>query len=179
MVLVLIIVGAALGSALFFVGMSKRHANAISRFEELDGRTKPVDMKAFRNLIALSEARYLEENLPAKVLRSIQRERALAAAEYVQRIAHNARVLSRLGQAARTNPDPEVARAATAMVNSALAVRLLAMRALAKLYVQAWLPQIGFSAEDVFDRYRRLTDSASLFVRLQQPAYASRLSAML
>ena len=94
---------AALLSALLLIRISRGHAEAIARLEELDGRTQPVDIEALRNLIDPQETHYLQTRLPAKVFRKLERERALAAAEYVQRIAHNAAVLVRLAQAARTN----------------------------------------------------------------------------
>jgi hypothetical protein len=179
MVLVLGIVLAALLAALFLVRVSHGHAEAISQLEDLDGRTQPVDLDAFRNLIDPSETRFLRSHLPANDFRKIQRERSRATAEYVQHIAQNAAVLLRLGQAARTNPDPEVARAAQEMVERALVVRMIAMRAMVKLHVQRFFPGVGFSNDDVFDRYRRLTESVALFTRLQRPAFAGRVSAML
>ena len=179
MAIAVAIVIVALMSTVFMLRVSRGHAAAISRLEELDGRTQPIDIDAFRNLIDPSETEYLQKRVSAKQFRKLERERARAAAEYVQRIAHNAAVLVRLAQAARTNPDPEVARAAQAMFRSAVTVRMMSMRALGKLYVQAWLPQLGLSARDIFDGYRGLRDSAALFVRLQQPAYASRVNSML
>lgn len=170
---------AAMMASLYLVRLSRGHAEAISRLDELEGRTQPVDIEAFRNLVDPLETQYLQTRLPAKIFRKIERERALAAVEYVQRIAHNAAVLVRLAQAARTNPDPEVARAAQAMFRNAVTVRMMSMRALVKLYVQAWLPQLGLSTHDIFEGYRSLRDSAALLVRLQQPAYASRVNSML
>lgn len=179
MALVLIIALAALAAALFLIRVSRGHAQAISSLEELSGRTKPVDMEAFRNLLNPVETQFLRQHLPPKAFRVVQRERTLAAAEYVQRIAQNAAVLLRLGQAARVNADPEVAQAATAIVERALMVRMIAMRALVKLYLQSLFPGIEFTTVDVLDRYRRLTDSTVLLVRLQRPTLASRVGAML
>ena len=103
----------------------------------------------------------------------------MAAAEYVRRIAENAAILLRLGQAARSDPNREIALAAQQIVNRAVVVRLLAMRALIRLYLEAWMPGLTSAGADIFDRYNRLTESVVFFTRLQQPAYASRVSAML
>lgn len=178
MAIVLVIAIAALLAAVFFLRISRGHAEAISNLDELNGRTQPIDIQAFRNLVDPAETEFLRRNLPARDFRSVHRERTYAAAEYVQRIAHNAAILLRLGQAARTNPDPEIARAAQAMVERALAVRMLSMQVLIKLHIQTVLG-VDLLSLDLFDRYGRLTESVALFTRLQRPAYSSHVLSML
>src|SRR6478609_7562502 len=112
MAIVLAIVIAALLAALFFIRVSRGHAEAIANLDDLSGRTQPIDLEAFRNLIDPSETAFLRKHLPPPDFRDVHRERTYAAVEYVERIALNAAVLLRLGQAARTHADPEVARAA-------------------------------------------------------------------
>src|SRR4051812_2990003 len=124
MAIVLVIVIAALLAAIFFIRVSRGHAEAISNLDDLSGRTQPVDLEAFRNLIDPTETAFLRSQLGPQEFRAIHRERTQAAAEYVQRIALNAALLLRLGQAARTNADPEVARAAQSMIERALVVRM-------------------------------------------------------
>jgi hypothetical protein len=179
MAIVLIIVIAALLAALFFIRMSRGHAEAIASLDELKGRTQPVDLASFRNLIDPAETAFLRENLSPRAFRSVQRDRTLAAAEYVRRIASNAAVLLRLGQAARMNPDPAVARAAQEIAERALAVRMTAMRALLLLHLQAYLPDVRIPGDGIYDTYRRLTDSVALYARLQRPAFSSYVMAML
>src|SRR3954471_13307375 len=163
MAIVIVIVTVALLAALFFIRVSRGHAAAISNLDELSGRTQPIDLPAFRNLIDPQETAFLRRHLAPQDFRAIHRERTQATAEYVQRIALNAAVLLRLGQAARTNPDPEVVRAAQSMIERALVVRMIPMQALIKLRMQAMLPGIDFSNLNVFERYGRLTESAALF----------------
>ena len=177
MATVLVIVLAALVIALYFLRVSHEHAAAIASLDDLTGRTQPVDLAAFLNLIDPGETAFLRQSLPSREFRLLQRERTRAAAEYVERIAQNAAVLLRLGQAARLNPDPEVARAAHAMVERALSVRMTAMRALFKLRLQSLLPGVDIS--DISDRYKGLTESVALFTRLQRPAFSSHVLAML
>lgn len=179
MTIVLAIALAALVVALYFIRVSHQHAAAISSLDDLSGHTQSVDLAAFRNLIDPAQTAYLRQRLPSAEFRSLHRERMHAAAEYVQRIAQNAAVLLRLGQAARHYADPEVVRAAQAMVERALVVRMIAMQALIKLRLQAMLPGIEFSTSEVFDRYGRLTESVALFTRLQRPAFSSHVLAML
>lgn len=178
MAIVLIIAIAALLAAIFFLRVSRGHAEAISNIDQLSGRTQPVDLPAFRNLVDPAETEFLRHNLPPADFRAVHRERTYAAAEYVQRIAHNSAILLRLGQAARTNPDPEIARAAQAMVERSLAVRMLAMQVLIKLRIQA-ITGVDFFSLDLFDRYGNLTESVALFTRLQRPANSSHVLAML
>ncbi len=179
MAIVILIVVVALFAALFLIRVSHGHAQAISSVEELSSRTQPVDIAAFRNLLNPAETLYLKRNLPPADFRSIHRERLQAAAEYVSRIALNAAVLIRLGQASRTNPDPEIAGAARSIVDRALAVRLMAMQALIKLRLQAAFPDLNLSTSDLFDRYRSLTDSVVLLTRLQRPTSSTHILAHL
>ncbi len=179
MTIVLIFAIVALLSAVFLVTLSHRRAEAIKDLDDLAGRTRPVDIRAFQNLTDPAETRFLKQNLSWAHFRMVHRERTLAAAEYVQNIAHNASVLMRLGQAARTNPDPEVVRAAEDMVQRALMVRIVAMQVLVKLYVQSMVPGFSGLPQDIFERYRGLTDTATLFTSLQRPAFAGRVHAML
>lgn len=178
MAIVLVIVIAALLAALFFLRVSRGHAEAISNIDELSGRTHAVDLQAFRNLVDPAETEFLRRNLPPRDFRAVHRERTYAAAEYVQHIAQNAAILLRLGQAARTNPDPEIARAAQSMVERSLAVRMVAMQVLIKLRIQA-ITGIDLFSSDLFDRYGRLTESVALFTRLQRPANSAHVLAML
>ena len=151
----------------------------VTSLDDLTGRTQPVDMRAFQNLISPVETQFLRDSLPPVQFRIVQRQRTLGAAEYVRRISHNAGVLIRLGQLARANPDPQIAAAAHAMVERAAQVRMTSALVLAKLYIYSVLPVLPFGVEDIFGAYGRLTESALLFTRLQRPAFAGRVGAML
>jgi hypothetical protein len=72
-----------------------------------------------------------------------------------------------------------VAQAAQALVNNGLRMRLLAMQVQAKLYGELLIPQFSTELEPVAERYRQLTEAAGLLARLQQPAFAGRVAAML
>jgi len=151
----------------------------VTNLDDLTGLTRAVDLEAFQNLVDPAEMQFLRQNLPLLQFRLVQRERTLAAAEYVRHIAHNAGLLIQLGQLARNNADPQLAQAAQAMVERALHVRMLSMMVLVKLYVRSVIPALPFAPEDIFRDYRNLTESAILFTRLQRPAFAGRVGAML
>jgi len=151
----------------------------VSSLDELAGNTRAIDMPAFHNLIDPAETRFLQQTLPLAQFRLVQRRRVLAATEYVRNIAHNAGLLIQLGQLARVSPDPQLAEAARLMVERAAHVRIMATLVLGKLYLQSFLPAAPFVAEDIARDYRALTETAVLFTRLQRPAFAGRVSAML
>lgn len=159
--------------------MVRTQRQLVTNLDELAGHTRPVDMVAFQNLLDRAETQFLRQSLPPMEFRLVQRERTLAAIEYVRCIAHNAGVLIQIGQFARENPDPQLSEAARIMVERAAHVRLIAAMVLIKLYVNSALPMLPFNPEDIFRDYRHLTESAVLFTRLQRPAFAGRVSAML
>jgi hypothetical protein len=161
------------------LAITRSHRRAITGLDDLSGNTKAVDLAAFQNLIDPAETQFLRTNLGYAQFCILQHQRMLAATEYVQRIAHNAGVLLQLGQLARLNPDPEVATAAQAMVERAAHVRMISMLALCKLYALSVVPALPFATENVFHDYRRLTETAVLFTRLQRPAFAGRVGSML
>jgi len=179
MTLVFIIAAFALGGVLFLYYLARGEAAIIKDMEDLGGRTQPVDLDAFRNLIDPEQDRFLRRELSPPDFRRIQRLRIWAMIEYVERIAHNAAVLLRLGEAARKNANAEVAVAAQDTIDAALRVRIFSMLALAKLYTQVVLPGIVASSSDIFRRYQQLTYAAVLLARLQRPTYAGRLSSLL
>lgn len=151
----------------------------VSSLDQLVGRTRAIDMPAFQNLLDPAETRFLQQALPLAQFRRVQRERTLAAADYVRNIMHNAAVLIQLGQFGRANPDPQLAEAARLMVERAAGVRMLATVVLLKLYLQSLMPALPFVSEDIARDYRNLTEAVLLFTRLQQPAFAGRVGAML
>lgn len=169
----------ALLAAGFLVWISRQHRIELSGIEDLAANTRPVDIEAFRNLVDVDETEFLRRRLPPSDFRKVQRERTLAATEYVRNISHNAKVLIKLGQSARDAQDAELRRVAAEMVQSALSVRMLAMRVLVLLYIDSVFPAFRTSQLEILQDYRELTSRATLFTRLQRPAFAGRVSAML
>jgi len=137
---------------------------------------RPIDVQAFRNLINPAEDDYLRRRLPPAQFRRVRRARLRAMASYVQVAGSNAAVLVRAGEAALASGDPRVAEAAQQLVNHALLLRRNATVALARIYLALAWPNSGFAALRVVERYERLSGSAMLLGRLQNPAAAVRLS---
>jgi hypothetical protein len=144
----------------------------------LAGSIRPIDIEAFRNLIDSAEDEYLRRRLPPTEFRAVRRTRLRAMAAYVQAVSENAAVLVRVGELALASGDPHIAEASQQLVNDALLLRRNATVALARIYIALAWPYSSFAAVRVVDRYERLSGSAMLLGRLQNPAAAVRLSAM-
>jgi len=175
----LIIIAVALAAVLFLLRAARGHTRRVRELSELEGLTRPVDLAAFRNLVDPGEEDYLRQNLPGKKFRDIQRQRMRAALEYVERTAHNASILLRLGEAARRNPDPEIAAAGRELVNGALLLRVYAKLTVPVVYAGIMLPGAHISVGRVTDMYENLTEGVVRLTRLQNPAYVTRLAAII
>ena len=152
---------------------------AVGRLEELEGRTQPLDLEAFRNLTDPQEEEYLRTQLAPAEFRAIHRERLRAALGYVRRAAHNASILLRLGEAARRNADPEIARAAGELVEGALKLRMYALLVECLLRARILVPAGDWSPARVAADYQGLRERVALLCRLQLPEHAGRISAAL
>ncbi|HLH09092.1 MAG TPA: hypothetical protein VKW78_17780 [Terriglobales bacterium] len=177
--MIVIIALFAVTAILFLYWNFRRERILVRTLEDLSGQTRPVDFAAFNNLVDNSQELFLKERLAPSQYRKIRRARLLATLDYVKRLAHNARVLMRLGEAARTSSDAQVAAAAQKLVNDALHMRLLAVAVMSKIYAELVLPQMSTSLDPITERYRELTEAAALLARLQRPAFAGRVAAML
>ena len=148
----------------------------ISGSQSLPPTIEPIDIDAFRNLVDVSESEYLYRRLPAPEFRRVQRLRLRAAAAYIRVAGHNASVLVTIGQAALVSGDSNTAAAARQLVDSALLLRRNATVALLRIYVALAWPQASLSATPVLTGYERLSSSAMLLGRLQNPTVPVRIS---
>ncbi len=152
---------------------------SVSRLEDLAGRTRPVDLEAFRNLVDSREEDFLRASLPRRELRAVQKERMRAALEYIRNAAHNAAFLLRLGEAATRSDDPRIAQAGRQLIDSALRLRAYALLSGATLYVRLMFPATRLSYRKLADNYQHLGALASQLALMQHPTQAARLSALL
>jgi hypothetical protein len=155
------------------------YSKSVSGLEDLTGRTRPVDIEAFRNIIDPGEEEFLRANLPAREFRAVQRQRLLAAAEYVHKVAYNAAVLLKLGQAATHSTDPSVAAAARQLMEHSLRLRIYAVLSLLKLYVKIALPEARLSSGSLAENYQQLSSLLGHLALRENPARAARLSGIL
>lgn len=140
-------------------------------------RIEPIDVDAFRNLVDPREEEHLRRTLPAAEFRRVQRQRLRAAIVYVQTASRNAAFLVSVGQAAIASNDNQTAEAARRMVDQALQLRHNAVVVLLRFNLALIWPSGGVMVTPVVDTYDRLTGSAMLLGRLQNPAAPIRISA--
>src|SRR2546425_9222969 len=81
---VIIVILAAIALALIVFRTAHGSATKIATVDDLEGCTEPIDLPAFLNLLDPAEEEFLRANLSPQVFRRIQRQRLLAAAEYVR-----------------------------------------------------------------------------------------------
>lgn len=168
MTITLALIVISLVALAFFLFLAVRgRAAAIHDISELQGKTQPLDLLAFRNLTSPVEEQYLREHLPPRDFRSLQRQRLLAAIAYLNCVCDNAAVLLRLGEAARRSPNPQIAEAGLVLVNNALRVRLYALPVRLRFCVAYLFPGLQASSAALSDNYERLTGTAQRLGYLQ------------
>ncbi len=179
MISTMLLVAAGLSTAATLLWVARGQAQAVRSADELLAALHPVDLDSFRNLTDPEEDAYLREHLSPSDFRRVQRARISAACAYVWRIAHNAALLLRLGEAARDNPEPDIARAAQELAEGALQLRINSLLALAVLYARYWAPGAGLQPARMFDTYLRVRESTLRFSRLEAPTLVCRIDAAL
>jgi hypothetical protein len=156
----------------------KLAVSQVSKSTASTGSIQAVDVEAFRNLINPAEDEYLRLRLPPVQFRKVRRERLRAMAAYVQVAAKNAGVLVRIGEAALASENPQTVEAARQLMNEAVLLRRNTTVALAKIYFALVWPSYGLAAVRIADSYDRLSRSAMLLGRLQNPTVPVRISAL-
>jgi len=137
--------------------LAKGHVGSTANVENLTEQLRSVDVEAFRNLVDPGEEQFLRANLPGSEFRKIQRERMLAAIEYVSCAARNGAILTRVGDAARHSPEPSMAAAGEKLVDTAIRLRLYAFHAMATLYLGLVLPGVRISPVGIAESYEQMT----------------------
>lgn len=173
-----VLVVIAVLALIFLFGITVSRSRQLSRVTPAS-RLQSIDIAAFRNLVDPAEDEYLRRRLPSGEFRTVQRKRLWATAAYIQAAARNATVLVQIGQRALTASDPNTVSAARQLVDNALLLRRNATFALFRIYVALAWPNSGLAAQPVLHGYERLSGSAMLLGRLQNPAAAVRLSSTL
>ena len=177
MTLALFLVIAAAVALVLILGLTVSTHLQLSPGSALTQKIEPIDIEAFRNLVDPAEDEYLRRRLGAADFRRVRRERLLAMAAYVRVAGRNAAVLVRVGQGALAASDPRTAQAARQLVDNALLLRRNATLALLRIYGALAWPTSGLAATPVLRGYERLSGSAMLLGRLQNPAMPVRISA--
>jgi hypothetical protein len=176
--LAIVLVAAAVTALIIIVRLAVSQSLQVRGRNDLAASIRPIDIEAFRNLIEPAEDDFLRRRLPAAQFRKVRRGRLRAMAAYVHVAGSNATVLVRVGEAALASGDARIAVAAQQLVTDALLLRRNTTVAMARIYFALAWPNSDFAAVRVADRYERLSGTAMLLGRLQNPAVPVRLSAL-
>ena len=168
-----------LATVLFIIGLvalslllslARKHTSP-SNLERLATDLRPVDVDAFLNLTDEGEEQYLRDHLPAREFRKIQRERKLAAIEYVWAAGQNASILIRLAEAARGDAESEISAAGHKLLDSALRLRLYAFLTIPRLYLGILVPQAHVKRQPLADAYSSMTRQVVMLGCLRFPTH--------
>lgn len=173
---ILLIVFAAL-ALIVILRVTVSRSLQVSPGSDLARRIEPVDVEAFRNLVDPSEDAHLRDRLTPSQYRVVRRARLHATASYIRVAGRNATVLITIGQAALVSSDAQTVEAARELIDNALRLRRNATFALLKIYAALAWPSVDLSANPVLLGYERLSGSAMLLGRLQNPAVPVRIAA--
>lgn len=166
----LIVVIASIIALFVVLFLIKDYYASVRDLGQLATQLRSVDVDAFRNLMDEREHQYLREHLPSAEFRVVHRERMLAAAEYVRCAAHNAGILIRLAEAARSSEDNDIAATAERLLQNAIRLRLYALHAIPRLYICALIPGAHLGQGLVPETYGNLTRQLIMLGCLHYPA---------
>jgi hypothetical protein len=145
--------------ALALVAMTLFLVAVRNRLKQSRQSIQPVDLEALRTLTDREDESFLREKLPNSRFRSLKRKRVRVTMSYVARIAGNAAVVMRMGQEARLNPNPEVARAASQVLELATEIRMQSLLALAKLSAEFAVPSLQLTPAVLAPAYQNLREN--------------------
>ena len=115
----------ASGLSLFLVWAVLRPGlPAITSLEDWEAKRYKVDPEVFRILLDPSEEKYLQRALPPREFRVFQRKRLALALLTLDLVGRNAAMLMKLGQLAKMEGNPELAREAEELIHGALRLRV-------------------------------------------------------
>jgi hypothetical protein len=115
----------ASGLSLFLVWAVLRPGlPAITSLEDWEAKRHKVHPEVFRILLDPSEEKYLQRALPPREFRVFQRKRLALALLTLDLVGRNAAMLMKLGQLAKMEGNPELAREAEELIHGALRLRV-------------------------------------------------------
>jgi hypothetical protein len=159
---IVIVIALALCAVMLFY-MSVR-----SRRKQAGQSIRPVNLKAFRSLTDRDDELFLRGKLPRSKFSRLKRHRIRVTFRYVARIAANASAVLRLSEAKRLGSTPEVADAATQVMELATQIRLQCLLAMGKLMAEYAIPSLQLTPGVLALKYQSLRDSVSRLGALTQ-----------
>jgi hypothetical protein len=96
----------------------------IQSLEDWEAKKHEVDPEVFRILLDPAEERYLRQSLLPHEFRPFQRRRLALALRSLDLVGENAAMLMKLGQLAKTEANPRLAKEAADLIHGALWLRV-------------------------------------------------------
>src|SRR6202142_2487159 len=96
----------------------------IKSLQDWEAKNHAVDPELFRVLLDPAEERYLRQVLPPHEFRLYQRKRISLALRWLNLVGENAAMLMKLGQLAKTDANPDLAKEAEVLIYGALRLRV-------------------------------------------------------
>ena len=128
----------------------------IKSLEDWEAKNHAVDPEIFRILLDPAEERFLRQSLPLHEFRHFQRKRMALALRWLDLVGENAAMLMKLGQLAKTESNPELAREAADLIHGAFRLRVNLMLAEPCLWLKWVFPGWALSLPAVGTSYREL-----------------------
>ena len=143
---------------------------ARSRSKQARQNIRPLDMKAFRTLTDRSDELFLRRRLAHSEFSRLKRRRIRVTALYVKRMANNAAIVMRMAEMARTSANPDVARVAAQVSETASQIRLQCILAFAKLSLEFAVPSLQLNPATLEPNYQALRENITRLGQLQNAA---------
>jgi hypothetical protein len=110
----------------------------VRSLEDWEANKHEVDLDAFQILLDSTEEQYLRESLPPSEFRFFQKRRLALALRSLELVGKNAAMLMKLGQLARGEANPRLAKEAEELIYGALRLRVNLLYAQPYLWLK-WL----------------------------------------
>jgi hypothetical protein len=138
-----------------------------SRRKQAGQSVRPVDLNAFRALMDREDEVFMKARLPRSKFFHLKRKRIRLVVRFVARIAANASAVLHVGEAARLSPTPEVAYAATQVMDLAGQIRVQCLIALTKLAAEYVMPSLQLTPAMLVPKYQSLRENVKRLGALQ------------
>ncbi len=171
MITVIVITLAICAAVLFYMAVRSRRKQAGQSIH-------PVDLKAFHTLMDRDDETFLRNKLPRAKFFQLKRQRIRVTLHYVNRIGANASAVLRMGEAARMNPTPEVALAASQVMELAAQIQIQCLIAKAKLSLEYAVPALQLSPAMLVPKYQSLRENVVRLGTLQTQQHVPLASAI-
>jgi hypothetical protein len=137
----------------------RSQAAPITGLDDFQRRWKSVHLPALSNLMDAEEERYLRDNLSRRDFNMIRRKRLVASWDYLSRLAANARLMVRAGQAIQHSSQGEQSVQARTLVADAMRLRNAVLRTQLSIAARFLFPELQSPIASALEQYSSLRKS--------------------